>query len=335
MTNQQIQLVKRPQGMVSPDCFKLEESFVSEPGPGQVLVEVQYISLDPAMRGWMNEGTTYMPGVKLGEVMRGFAAGKIIASQDPGFQVGDWVQGLLGVQTYACCEAKVLQKLDPSYGPLSWHLGILGMPGMTAYFGLLERGKPQPGETIVVLGAAGIIGAAVGQIGKILGCRVVGTAGSAEKCRYLTEECGFDAAINYKTEDVAEALQKHCPDRIHVLFDNVGGPLLDVGLAHLARGARVVICGSISQYNESEIYGPKNYLKIVTARGQLSGIIVFDFQEQYPVAVKALSDWIKAGQIKVKEDLRQGIENFPEALKLLFKGENFGKLLLKVGESQE
>ncbi len=328
--NRCILLVSRPVGKPTPDNFAEVSRPVPELQEGMVLVKVDMISLDPAMRGWMNEGTTYIRGVALGEVMRAFAAGHVVRSRHPDFAEGDWVSGLLGAQTYAAVPGKNLTRLDLSLGPLEWHLGILGMPGMTAYFGLLERGRPQAGETVFVSGAAGIVGATVGQIAKIKGCRVVGTAGSVEKCRYLMETCGFDGAIHYKNDDVAARLKEYCPDGIHVFFDNVGGDILDIGLAHLGRGARVVICGAISQYNEPQMCGPRNYMKIVTARGLLTGIIVFDFQERYPEAVAQLSAWLKSGQLHTRTDWVEGIENFYPALMKLYNGSNFGKVVLKV-----
>lgn len=328
--NKRITLIARPKGYPTADLFRLDTLPVPEPEDGQLLVGVEMISLDPAIRGWMNEGTTYIPGIALGDVVRAFSAGKVLASKHPDFKEGMYVAGLLGAQTHTVHNGKGLTVLDLNTGPLEWHLGVLGMPGMTAYFGLLERGRPQAGETVFISGAAGIIGMTVGQIAKIKGCRVVGTAGSAEKCRFLTEACGFDAAINYKTEDVRVRLSETCPDGIHVFFDNVGGPMLDMGLGCLGRGARVVICGAISQYNNSEIYGPKNYMKIVTARGTITGIIVFDFQGRYPEAVADLSQWLKSGQMITKTDLYEGIENFPDTLMKLYTGDNFGKLLLKV-----
>jgi NADPH-dependent curcumin reductase CurA len=328
--NRRILLVSRPQGLPQAENFRLEEAPVPVPAEGEVLVQVDMISLDPAMRGWMNEGTTYIRGVALGEVMRAFAAGRVLASQHPDFSPGDYVSGLLGAQTHTCVPGKHLTHLDLTLGPLEWHLGILGMPGMTAYFGLLERGQPKTGEAVFISGAAGIIGSTVGQIAKIKGCRVVGTAGSDEKCRYLTEECGFDGAINYKTEDVEARIRELCPNGIDILYDNVGGDILDLGLAHLARGARVVICGAISQYNEPAIRGPRNYMKIVTARATLTGIIVFDFQERYPEAVAQLSAWLKNGQLRTRTDFVDGIENFYPALMKLYTGMNFGKVVLKV-----
>jgi len=330
MDNKKIVLAKRPDGMVSSEDFEFKIDQIGEPQEGQILIQNEYISLDPAMRGWMNEGTTYIKGVEIGAVMRGFAAGKIVKSSHDQYKEGEYVTGLLGVQQYALSDGKGLTHIKDIQEPLSYHLGILGMPGMTAYFGLLKKGDPQPGETVFVSGAAGVIGSTVGQIAKIKGCRVVGTAGSKMKCEYLINECGYDAAINYKEEDIDAAIKRTCPDGVHVFYDNVGGPLLDTVLANLGRGARVVICGAISQYNSKDMYGPKNYMKIVTARGHINGIIVFDYLDQYPEAVKEMSGWISEGKLKTKEHIEEGIENFPNTLKMLFTGENFGKLLLKI-----
>jgi NADPH-dependent curcumin reductase len=329
MTNTQIILVSRPQGLPTADNFAYRELPVPNLQKGDFLIENHYISLDPAIRGWMNAGTTYIPGMALDTPVRAFALGKIIASENEEFKVGEFVNSLLGVQKYAISDGKGLTKVDVSVGKLSWHLGILGMPGMTAYFGLLERGQPKAGETVFITGAAGIIGATVGQIAKLKGCRVVGTAGSDAKCAYL-KSIGFDVVINYKTENIAARLAQDCPEGISILYDNVGGEQLDIGLAHLATGARVVICGAISQYNNATIEGPKNYMKIVTARGTITGIIVFDFLSRYPEAVKALSTWITEGSIQTKEDIYDGIEQFPEVFLKLFSGENFGKLLIKL-----
>ena len=246
------------------------------------------------------------------------------------YPVGSYITGLFGVQEYAVSDGKGTTLIPEINEPLSYHLGILGMPGMTAYFGLLEKGEPNEGETVFISGAAGIVGSTVGQIAKIKGCKVIGTAGTKEKCQYLVDECGFDVAINYKKEDLEESIKAACPSGINVVYDNVGGPLLDTLLANLARGARVVICGAISQYNSSEMYGPKNYMKIVTARGYINGIIVFDYISEYPKAVKEMSQWIAQGKLKTKEHIEEGIENFPATLQMLFKGQNFGKLSLKL-----
>jgi NADPH-dependent curcumin reductase len=329
MTNQQITLVSRPHGTPTADNFAYRETAVPALQRGEFLVENVYISLDPAIRGWMNAGTTYIPGMALDAPVRALTLGKIIQSDNADFKVGDYVNGLLGVQKYAISNGKGVQKVDVSFGNLSWHLGVLGMPGMTAYFGLLEKGQPKVGETVFVTGAAGIVGATVGQIAKIKGCRVIGTAGSDAKCAYL-KSIGFDVAINYKTENIADRLAADCPEKISIIYDNVGGDQLDIGLAHLAQGARVVICGAISQYNNASIQGPKNYMKIVTARGYITGIIVFDYINRYPEAVSQMTTWITEGVLKTQEDIHDGIENFPDVFLKLFSGENFGKLLLKV-----
>lgn len=329
MKNLQIHLIARPQGLPTLDIFQEVEADVPPLQDGQFLIKNHYISLDPAIRGWMNAGTTYIPGMPLNAPVRAFTLGEIVASQNADFKIGEFVNGLLGVQEYAISDGKGVSKVNTSLGKLSWHLGILGMPGMTAYFGLLERGQPKAGETVFITGAAGIIGTTVGQIAKLKGCRVVGTAGSDEKCNYL-KTIGFDVVINYKTENIAERLAADCPEKISIVYDNVGGEQLDMGLAHLAMGARVVICGAISQYNNAAIEGPKNYMKIVTARGIITGIIVFDFLNRYPEAVSQISDWLTEGVIETKEDVYEGIKQFPSVLLKLFSGENFGKLLIKI-----
>jgi NADPH-dependent curcumin reductase len=329
MKNLQIHLTDRPQGLPSLNIFKEVETEVPPLQDGQFIVKNNYISLDPAIRGWMNAGTTYIPGMALNAPIRAFTLGEIVDSKNDDFPIGTFVNGLLGVQEYAISDGKGVSKVDMSLGKPSWHLGILGMPGMTAYFGLLEKGQPKAGETVFITGAAGIIGTTVGQIAKLKGCRVVGTAGSDEKCNYL-KTIGFDVAINYKTENIAERLAADCPEKISILYDNVGGEQLDIGLAHLAMGARVVICGAISQYNNASIQGPKNYMKIVTARGYITGIIVFDYLNRYPEAVTQMSDWLTEGVIETKEDIYEGIKMFPSVLLKLFSGENFGKLLIKI-----
>ena len=330
MKNTQILLRARPQGMMQLTDFEQFTAVIPELTDGQFLVKIAYISLDPALRGWMNAGTTYIAGVALGTVMRAFAAGYVVASKNDNFKEGDAVTGLFGAQEYAVSNGVGVDNVDAKKYPLSWYLGVLGMPGMTAYFGFLERGKPKAGNTVFVSGAAGVIGTLVGQMAKIKGCKVVGSAGGAEKCRYLTETLGFDAAIDYKNDNLAEKLKEICPEGIDVFYDNVGGETLDAGLGNLARGARVVICGAISQYNSSSIYGPKNYMKIVSARGTMNGIIVFDFQKDYPKAVKNIAKWLKEGKIQYKEHIEEGIARFPEVLQMLYTSDNFGKLVLKI-----
>ncbi|KAA1244950.1 NADP-dependent oxidoreductase [Aquimarina sp. RZ0] len=331
MINTKVILKSRPKRLIENNNFDIVTEPLADLQPNEVLVQIEAISLDPAMRGWMDEGTTYIKGVSIGAVMRSFSAGKVIRSKNDMFKEGEYVSGLLGAQQYSISNGENLTKLNISKGKVSLHLGILGMPGMTAYFGLLEKGTPKKEDVIYISGAAGIVGSTVGQIAKIKGCTVIGSAGSDEKCQYLLNECGFDKVINYKTEDIDEKLKEYAPEGIHIYYDNVGGPTLDIALANLAKGARVVICGAISQYNNmNNIYGPKNYMKIVTARGHLTGIIVFDYAEDWPNAINEISNWINEKKIFAKEHLIHGLEKFPESLKMLYTGENFGKLVLMV-----
>jgi len=332
LVNHQFKLARRPVGMVQRSDFEYAEAPVPEPADGEVLVKILYISLDPAMRGWMNEGKSYIPPVGIGEVMRAGAVGRVITSRDPGIAVGDHVVGALGVQEYAVAKAKQLTKVDPGRAPLPVYLGTLGMPGMTAYFGLLEVGRPKAGDTVVVSGAAGAVGQVVGQIAKIKGCRVVGIAGGQEKCDYL-RSIGFDAAIDYKHEDLKAALRQHCPKGVDVYFDNVGGEILDTVLTHLAMHARIVICGAISQYNEARMKGPSNYMSLLVNRASMTGMVVFDYASRYGEAAREMAGWMAAGQLNSREDIVAGLETFPDTLLKLFKGENTGKLVLKVAEA--
>ena len=333
MKNRQVRLAARPSGLPRPSDWQFTEEAVPEPGDGQFVVAVSHLSLDPAMRGWMNEGKSYIRPVEIGEVMRAGGAGKVTASKHPKFAVGDTVTGGFGVQQYAVSDGKGVVKVDTRLVPLPVYLGTLGMPGMTAYFGLLDVGKPKEGETVVVSGAAGAVGTVVGQIAKIKGCRVVGIAGGAEKCRYLVDELKFDAAIDYKGMDVKKGLKEHCPKGIDVYFDNVGGDILDACLARLALHARIVICGAISQYNATEgVKGPANYMSLLVNRASMTGMVVFDYAERYGEAAREMAGWIAAGKLKTKEDVVEGgVDAFPETLLKLFRGENFGKLVLKVG----
>jgi hypothetical protein len=332
--NHQIRLAARPTGLPKRSNWQFTENPVTAPRDGEVLVRVLYISLDPAMRGWMNEGKSYIAPVALGDVMRAGAVGKVIESKHPKFAAGDYVVGGLGVQEYAALDGSQLTKVDPRLAPLPKFLNTLGMPGMTAYFGLLDVGVPREGDTVVVSAASGAVGATVGQIAKIKGCRAVGIAGGAEKCHYIKDELGFDAAIDYKAEDVRKSLRAHCPNGVNVYFDNVGGDILDIALAQLARHARVVICGAISQYNNTTaIKGPSNYLSLLVNRARMEGIVVFDYASRYPQAIADIAGWIAAGKLKSREDIVEGLENFPETLLKLFKGENFGKLVLKVADA--
>lgn len=328
--NRQVRLAARPTGLCQRSDWNFTEEPVLEPKEGELLVKVSHISLDPAMRGWMNEGKSYIRPVAIGEIMRAGGAGRVIASKHPGFKAGDEVAGGFGVQEYAISDGKGVRRVDTRFAPLTSYLNVLGMPGMTAYFGLLDIGKPKAGETVVVSGAAGAVGSVVGQIAKIRGCRAVGIAGGAEKCAYLTRELGFDAAIDYKSEDMKAALKTHCPDGIHVYFDNVGGEILDAALARLAMHARVVICGAISQYNAAgPVKGPANYMSLLVNRASMTGMVVFDYAERYGEAGREMAGWIAQGKLKGREDVVEGgIDAFPETLLRLFRGENFGKLVL-------
>lgn len=339
VVNHQIRLARRPVGMPTRQDWSFTTEAVPEPGDGAVLVKTLALSLDPAMRGWMNDAKSYIPPVGIEEVMRAGGIGKVIASRNPRFAPGDLVTASLGVQEYALiaeADAKKagLAKIDTRLGTVTQWLNVLGMPGMTAYFGLLDVGEPRPGDTVVVSGAAGAVGQTVGQLARIKGCRVVGIAGGRAKCDWVVGELGFDACIDYKAGNVKAGLKEHCPKGVDVYFDNVGGEILDDVLSRLARGARIVICGAISQYNNTTpIQGPKNYLSLLVNRARMQGMVVFDYTERFPAAIAELSGYLRDGRMKSKEDVVQGLENFPEALVKLFTGENFGKLVLQVAEA--
>jgi len=331
LTNHRFLLAARPVGMPKRSDWTYAEEPVPEPKEGELLVQVLYISLDPAMRMWINEARSYMPPVGIGEVMRALGIGIVTASRNERFAAGDHVSGLFGMQEYALSDGQGVRKVDAKLAPLPKYLSVFGMPGMTAYFGLLETGQPKPGETVVVSAAAGAVGSIVGQIARIKGCRVIGIAGSGEKCTYIVEELGFDAAIDYKNEDVKKALRQHCPKGIDVYFDNVGGAILDAALAQIARGARIVICGAISQYcNTGPVAGPSNYLSILSNRATMKGMLVLDYVDRYAQAGAEMAAWMAAGKLKSREDIVEGLETFPETLLKLFKSENSGKLMLKV-----
>ncbi|RJG13491.1 NADP-dependent oxidoreductase [Pseudomonas cavernicola] len=329
--NRQFLLAQRPVGLPSRETFSYVENPLGEPGPGQILVKNEYLSLDPAMRGWMNDAKSYIPPVAIGEVMRALGVGKVIASQNPNFAVGDYVNGALGVQDYFLGEPKGFYTVDPNRAPLPLYLSALGMTGMTAYFALLDVGQPKAGDTVVISGAAGAVGSVVGQIAKIKGCRVIGIAGGAVKCKLLIDEFGFDGVIDYKNEDVYAGLKRECPKGVDVYFDNVGGDILDAVLTRIAPKARIVICGAISQYNNKEaVKGPANYLSLLVNRARMEGFVVMDYAAQFADAAKEMGGWMASGQLKSKEDIVEGLQTFPETLLKLFSGENFGKLVLKV-----
>ncbi|MDB5871725.1 MAG: NADP-dependent oxidoreductase [Ramlibacter sp.] len=339
LTNHQVRLAKRPVGTPTRDNWSFTTEPVPEPAAGGVLVKTLALSLDPAMRGWMNDAKSYIPPVGIGEVMRAGGIGKVIASQNTRFAVGDLVSATLGVQEYMLvAEDQVKRngmfKIDPRLGSITQWLNVLGMPGMTGYFGLLDVGQPRPGETVVVSGAAGAVGQTVGQLAKIKGCRVVGIAGGRAKCDWVVGELGFDACVDYKTGEVRGGLKEHCPKGVDVYFDNVGGDILDDVLSRLARGARIVICGAISQYNNTTpIQGPKNYLSLLVNRARMEGMVVFDYADRYPIAVAELAGYLEEGRMKSREDVVRGLETFPEALVKLFTGENFGKLVLQIADA--
>ena len=336
LVNQQIRLATRPVGLPTADNWQFTTEPVAEPEAGGVLVKTQALSLDPAMRGWMNEGKSYIPPVGIGEVMRAGGIGTVVASKNPAFAVGDTVSATLGVQQYCQIpEAGIrrhgLFKIDTRLGtPMQW-LNVLGMPGMTAYFGLMDVGQPKAGETIVVSGAAGAVGQTVGQLAKVKGLRTVGIAGGPAKCEWVVKELGFDACIDYKAGPVKDGLKQHCPQGVDIYFDNVGGEILDTVLTRINRHARIVICGAISQYNNTTpVKGPANYLSLLVNRARMEGMVVFDYADRYPVAIAELGALLQAGRIQSREDVVAGLDNFPQELLKLFSGENFRKLVLQI-----
>tara|TARA_R110002167_G_scaffold33327_16_gene107105 strand:+ start:670 stop:1674 length:1005 start_codon:yes stop_codon:yes gene_type:complete len=333
MDNKQLKFVKRPEGAADASTWSLEINPVPALEDGQILIKQHYVSLDPAMRGWMNDSKSYIEPMALGSVMRAGSVGEVIASNNPGFKVGNFVSGHGGVQQYVVTDGKGYYTVDPKLAPLPTYISALGMTGMTAYFGILEVGKIKEGDVVVVSGAAGAVGSIVGQIAKIKGCTVVGIAGGADKCKYILEELGFDAAIDYKNEDVKERLKETCPKGLDVYFDNVGGEILDLALGRLRLHARVVICGAISQYNnKTAVKGPSNYLSLLVNRATMQGMIVFDYASRYAEAAQVMGAWIAEGKLKSREAIYEGIEKFPETYQRLFTGDKHGKLVLKVLE---
>jgi NADPH-dependent curcumin reductase CurA len=332
--NKQLKLAKRPVGLPDASTWTLEANPIPTPGEGEVLIQQHYISLDPAMRGWMNDAKSYIPPVVIGDVMRAGSIGQVIeANQHPTLAVGDFVSGNGGVQQYVATNGKGWFKVDPNLASLPTYIGTLGMPGQTAYHGILEVGKIKEGETVVVSGAAGAVGSVVGQIAKIKGCKVIGIAGGPQNVKFVVEELGFDACIDYKNEDVRAGLKRECPEGIDVYFDNVGGEILDIALSRLRMHARIVICGAISQYNNTEpVKGPSNYLSLLVNRATMQGMVVFDYAKDYGSAARQMAEWMMAGKLKSKEDVYEGIENFYETFLRLFSGEKMGKLVLKIIE---
>ncbi len=347
--NHQIRLAARPVGEAGPECWQFTEEAVTEPAEGGVLVKVLSLSLDPAMRGWLNEGKSYIPPVAICEVMRAGGIGVVAASKNAAFPVGSHVTGGPGVQEYWSVAGDQIKrsgmaKIDLRIGSINQWLNVLGMPGMTGYFGLMDVGLPKAGETVVISGAAGAVGQTVGQIAKLKGCRVVGIAGGPAKCEWVVKELGFDACIDYKAsapegatkwDAVKDGLKQHCPQGVDIYFDNVGGEILDTVLTRINKKARIIICGAISQYNNTTpVQGPKNYLSLLVNRARMEGIVVFDYADRYHLAIAEMAGYLKDGRMKSKEDVvTGGVVAFPGTLGKLFSGANFGKLVLEVAAS--
>jgi NADPH-dependent curcumin reductase CurA len=336
--NGQWRLKARPVGMVKEDDFEYVEEPVPELGENEILIRNLYFAFEPAMRGWLNDVKSYVPPVQLGEVMRASGVGQVVESNNSDFAEGDFVSGMFGWQEYAVNNGTAgmmgaVSKI-PDGVPPYLVLSALGGTGLTAYFGLLDIGQPKEGDVIVVSGAAGATGSVAGQIARIKGAsQVVGIAGGPEKCAWLTDELGFDAAIDYKSEDVNKRLSELCPKGIDIFFDNVGGDILDAALLNMAQKGRVVLCGGISSYNETELpSGPRNYMQLVIRRCKMEGFILIDYLHEAAGAIKELSGWIASGELKHGEDIQEGIENTPSTFLRLFEGKNKGKQLLKIAE---
>ena len=331
--NRRIVLAERPAAYPEPKHFRLEDVPIPQPNEGEALVETIWLSLDPYMRGRMREGPSYATPVQIGEVMTGGVVGRVVESRTPDLAVGDIVDGSLGWQEYAVARPSALRKVDPELAPISTAVGVLGMPGMTAYFGFLDVCEPEVGDTVVVSAASGAVGQVVGQIGKIMGCRVVGTAGTDEKVDFIVNELGFDAGINYKTDDVDSALAAACPNGIDAYFDNVGGFVTDAVMQQINIHARVAICGQISQYNLAEPeLAPRSLGLLIQKQAKVEGFLVFNFAHRHEHARQRMAEWIRTGQLKYKEDVVDGLERAPEAFIGMMTGENFGKLIVMVGE---
>ncbi|TYR81576.1 NADP-dependent oxidoreductase [Priestia megaterium] len=331
--NEQILFVERPKGTPTKETFRFEEIPMPEAKEEEVVIQTLYLSVDPYMRGRMNDQKSYVPPFQLNEPLAGGIVGRVVETKSAKFQEGDIVTGLLEWKRYLAVPAKYLQKVNPELAPITTALGVLGMPGLTAYFGLLDIGQPKEGETVVVSGAAGAVGTIVGQIAKIKGARVVGIAGSADKITYLKDELGFDAVINYKTDNVKEALKEACPNGVDVYFENVGGEISDAVTSLLNKFARIPLCGQISLYNlEKPDIGPRIQSQLLINSALMKGFIVNDYADRFPEGVKQLGEWVQQGKIKYSENIVEGFENVPEAFLGLFSGANLGKQLVKVAE---
>ncbi len=328
MQNRRVLLASRPAGWVTEDNFRVEEAPVPAPAEGEVLVKNLWLSLDPYMRGRMSDARSYVKGVDIGEVMVGQTVGEVVSSRNSSFREGDKVLTQLGWQLYGT--ARDVTRVDESRAPLSYYLGILGMPGFTAYFGLKEVGQPRAGDTVVVSAASGAVGSVVGQLARAWGCRAVGIAGGPQKCDYVKRELGFDECIDYKAGSLHQALKQACPEGVDVYFDNVGGETLDTLLRHMSLFSRIVICGLISEYNATTPYALKNIRAMLVNRIRMQGMIVFDWKDRYGEALQALAGYLGEGKLKYRESVVEGLDNAPKGLIALLKGGNFGKQLVKL-----
>ena len=329
----QIRLKKRAEGVPQDDVWETTHDAPPELGEGEISVDVEYVSVDPAMRGWIIDTPSYLPPVQIGEVMRAGGLGTVTASRKEGIAVGDIVRGITGVQSHYVGPADGFTVARPDLAPARKFLAGLGMPGMTAYFGILDVGAIKEGDTVLVSGAGGAVGSVAGQIAKIKGCRVVGIAGGPDKCKAVTERYGFDECIDYKSENVGKAIREQCPEGVDVYFDNVGGETLDAALANIAMHGRIALCGAISQYNAmdaSGMQGPRNYMQLLVKRARMEGFVVIDYADRYASAIAEMAGWLNEGKLVLDEHVVEGIESFPEALRMLFDGRNTGKLMVKV-----
>ncbi|GAA2073536.1 NADP-dependent oxidoreductase [Aeromicrobium halocynthiae] len=331
-TSQEVRLLNRPIGRPDSSTWEITESAIPPLGDGQVLIGVQHVSIDPAMRGWLNDVRSYVPPVQVGEVMRAQGVGTVLESRTDDLGVGESVTGMFGVTDLAVTDPSTVTRIDTSIADGPTWLGALGMPGMTAYFGLLDVGRLTPGDTVVVSAAAGAVGSMVGQIAKAHGARTIGIAGGPEKCAWLVDELGFDAAVDYKNERVLASLRKLAPEGVDIYFDNVGGETLDAALANLRRGARVVVCGAISTYNETSLPpGPSRYMSLLVFRASMTGFVVFDYEDRYDEAQRAIATWLEEGAVSARTHVAEGgVAGFPQALDMLFDGRNTGKLVLEI-----
>ena len=328
--NHQIRLKSRPAGEPTPANFEAADGPVPEPKDGEVLRRTIYLSLDPYMRGRMSDAASYATPVKIGDVMGGHTVSQVVESRNPEFSTGEFVTGYDGWQAYGLSTGKELRKLDPKVVPISTAIGVLGMPGMTAFVGLMDIGQPKPGETVVVSAASGAVGAVVGQLAKVKGCRAVGIAGSPDKCHYVVEELGFDACINYKTDDLVPALKAACPAGVDIYFENVGGAVFAAILLVINRGARIPLCGIISEYNATGNPAGPNLRPLLVNRAMMKGFIVSDHNDRAPAFQQEIAPLVMSGRIKFREDIVEGLDNAPEAFIGLLQGKNFGKLMVRV-----